>query len=579
MKIRISLILLCLLITGILAPSGKAQKQEKNQEPEGRFTIHTSNSTSYYSTSDRTLYLGVQYLQKIKTERNKDEISGKFEIGLYSRLNPKIDPKINIYGAPVRSVSKTYPSYIIPDSSAVVLVALGIARGNVKDYKYRVVKNDSIEVVPWSPIPSLEKKYGAEVPYGAIGTFRSPGDIIMVEVVNTKDYSIRDGVIYDWRVDYKPRMAGLSANASGNYYELLDLEKSKNYAKKSTDGSFPVQLRFPADSLLGMGLRFRHHETIPYDIFLEKMNNDSVAESAMLKSYLQDDYCFADHDWLRKPGKYRYKIVRAESIPGQYDKTQALYIPFEIKPPPPPTGEKKVSLKQTLPYIIATLSGVALLFFIYYRRNQVKLKTAGREKQMAALKLKSIRSQLNPHFMFNALTSIQNLINKNDIKGANYYLSIFSGLTRQVLDSNNEELLSLEEELKILDDYLQMEQLRFGFQYEIQTDEDLNQANIEIPAMLLQPFVENAVKHGISGMKQEGRIRIIIRKENQDLVLSVTDNGKGFVPDPQSSGYGLKLSRERVELLNQIYKDQSLTLTIAAHEGSTITLRLLNWIS
>jgi two-component system LytT family sensor kinase len=570
MKVRNLLTLTCLLVTGILAPSGKAQ-DAKGPEFGDHFIFHETNLTSYYFADDNRLAGGLVYLQQFKKTIDSAALAGRYEIGLFTKLNPKLT---DYNGAPVRAIGKIYASYTISDGSDALLVALGITKENVQDYRYHVVKNDSIEIVPWSPIPHLEQKYGADRPYAAIGTFNAANGTIMVEVVNTKKYSIRDGVIYDWRENFQPFVESIEVNTPNNFYELKNLKKNRGFAKSidPVTGS-PLHIEFPADTLTGIWLNLRHHETIPYNVYIEKLDGDS-AGSTRLSYYMTDDRMFIRQSFIKQPGKYQIKVVRVG-----YEKTQALYIPFEIKPPPPPVTEKKVSLKQALPYIIATLSGVALLFFIYYRRNQNKLKTAEREKQMAALKLKSIRSQLNPHFMFNALTSIQNLINKNDIKGANYYLSIFSGLTRQVLDSNNEEQLSLEEELKILDDYLQMEQLRFGFQYEINAADYLNQANIEIPAMLLQPFVENAVKHGVSGMKQEGRIQISVRKEDHDLVLSVTDNGKGFIPDPQSSGYGLKLSRERVNLLNQIYKDQSLTLTIAAQEGSTVTLRLLNWIS
>jgi len=569
MKVKNLLTLKFLLITGILATAGKAQ-DVRGPEFGDHFIFHETNLTSYYLADDNNLAGGVTYLQQFKKTIDSAVLAGRYEIGLFTKLNPKLT---DYNGAPVRAIGKIYASYTISDGSDALLVALGITKENVHDYRYHVVKNDSIEIVPWSPIPHLEQKYGADRPYAAIGTFNVPNGTIMVEVVNTKNYSIRDGVIYDWRKNFQPFVESIEVNTPNNFYELKNLKNNRGFAKSidPVTGS-PLHIQFPADTLTGIWLNLRHHETIPYNVYIEKLDGDS-AGSTRLSYYMTDDRMFIKQSFVKHPGKYQIKVVRVG-----YEKNQALYIPFEIKPPPP-TGEKKVSLKQALPYIIATLSGVALLFFIYYRRNQGKLKTAAQEKQMAALKLKSIRSQLNPHFMFNALSSIQNLINKNDIKGANYYLSIFSGLTRQVLDSNNEELLSLEEELKILDDYLQMEQLRFGFRYEIKADEDLNQANIEIPAMLLQPFVENAVKHGVSGMKQEGRIQISVRRENHDLLLSVADNGKGFISDNQSSGYGLKLSRERVELLNQIYKDQSLTLTIAPHGGSTITLRLLNWIS
>jgi two-component system LytT family sensor kinase len=96
-------------------------------------------------------------------------------------------------------------------------------------------------------------------------------------------------------------------------------------------------------------------------------------------------------------------------------------------------------------------------------------------------------------------------------------------------------MISLEEELKIADDYLQMEQLRFGFAYQIETDQSLSQSNIDIPAMLLQPFIENAVKHGIAILKKEGHIRIGIAAGGHNLLLSVEDNGKGF--DIQETPY------------------------------------------
>src|SRR5690606_4715961 len=140
------------------------------------------------------------------------------------------------------------------------------------------------------------------------------------------------------------------------------------------------------------------------------------------------------------------------------------------------------------------------------KRNKKKLAENEQQKNTAKLQLNSIRSQLNPHFLFNALSGIQNLMNKNEIDNANKYLSKFARLTRNVLDGK--ELISLSQEKTLLDDYLQMEQLRFGFKYEINHSENLDLDNIEIPSMLLQPFVENAVKHGISEKATDGKITV-----------------------------------------------------------------------
>ena len=178
--------------------------------------------------------------------------------------------------------------------------------------------------------------------------------------------------------------------------------------------------------------------------------------------------------------------------------------------------------------------------------------------------------------MFNALAGIQNLINKNEIDLANKYLARFARLTRNVLDDGNKELTSIEHETDLLNDYLQMEQMRFGFQFKIDID-DIDQ-QIEIPAMLLQPFAENAVKHGVSTLKEKGLIRVSIIKSEANLVITISDNGNGF-SNVKAAGLGTKLSEERVALLNRIYKNTAILLnTNTGANGTTVTIELKNWL-
>ena len=217
-----------------------------------------------------------------------------------------------------------------------------------------------------------------------------------------------------------------------------------------------------------------------------------------------------------------------------------------------------------------------MLYFVK-KRNKKKLAQQLKEKEFVQLKLESVRSQLNPHFMFNALSGIQNLMNKNEIDNANKYLSKFARITRNVL--HDRELISLAQEKTLLDDYLQMEQLRFGFNYEITHPGDLDLDITEIPAMLLQPFVENAVKHGISKKAAEGKISIAFMQQGKDLVLTVTDNGNGFDTAKKSSGLGLQLSNNRITLLNDIYKENRFTLAVQSNPGGTkISLTLTDWL-
>lgn len=197
----------------------------------------------------------------------------------------------------------------------------------------------------------------------------------------------------------------------------------------------------------------------------------------------------------------------------------------------------------------------------------------------AKLKLQSIRSQLNPHFIFNALSGIQNLVHKNETGKAETYLGTFSRLTRNVLDDSDKEMITLHNEIKLLDDYLKMEQLRFGFQYHILANEDLDRYNIELPAMLLQPLIENAVKHGIASLKANGMITIDFEKSEDDLAIRLTDNGIGFDEVKEYNGMGLRLTRNRISLLNTVYKNTPVGLEMqSGTNGTIVIITLKNWL-
>lgn len=243
--------------------------------------------------------------------------------------------------------------------------------------------------------------------------------------------------------------------------------------------------------------------------------------------------------------------------------------------------EENYTKKELLVYMLIAVFSIGLVFLsiLYFikNRNKKKLTEKEQQKNIAKLQLNSIRSQLNPHFLFNALAGIQNLMNKNEIDSANKYLSKFARLTRNVL--NDKDLISLSQEKKLLDDYLQMEQLRFGFKYRINHSGDLDLDNIEIPSMLLQPFVENAVKHGISQKAIDGEIIITLIKQANDLVLTVTDNGNGFDIEKKNNGLGLQLSDSRIALLNSIYKENRFILAIQSTiNGTKISLTLSDWL-
>jgi sensor histidine kinase YesM len=290
-------------------------------------------------------------------------------------------------------------------------------------------------------------------------------------------------------------------------------------------------------------------------------------------------YLKIDKNIFKKSGNYELTILpffNSNILPKDIEKYTSSYM-LDI------TLEKERYTKKEL-FVCILIVGLAIgltflvIFYFIRKRNANKLADKEQQKNTAKLQLNSIRSQLNPHFLFNALSGIQNLMNKNEVDNANQYLSKFARLTRNVLD--NKELISLAQEKNLLDDYLQMEQLRFGFNYEIKHTQNTDLENLEIPSMLLQPFVENAVKHGISQKANEGKIVISFIQQANDLVLKVTDNGSGFDIKENNNGLGLQLSYSRIALLNSVYKENRFTLAILPGTmGTSISLTLTNWLA
>lgn len=191
---------------------------------------------------------------------------------------------------------------------------------------------------------------------------------------------------------------------------------------------------------------------------------------------------------------------------------------------------------------------------IKIRSRQIKKREAARRK-VSELELKAIRSQMNPHFIFNAMGSIQNLINHNNIKNANLYLSSFARLMRMVLNNSNKKLVSLSEEIELLKHYLELEQLRVDFQFDISLAENIDPETEELPGMLVQPFVENAVIHGITP-KGKGNITVKFSKDKETLICKIIDDGVGINTSGAGNGNGvaMKLSEKRLNLLNSQLK-------------------------
>ena len=217
-----------------------------------------------------------------------------------------------------------------------------------------------------------------------------------------------------------------------------------------------------------------------------------------------------------------------------------------------------------------------------YRSNQSK------RKANRLLMLKSLRSQMNPHFIFNALNSVNNYISVNDERAANKYLADFSKLMRDVLENSSEDFIPLSKEIEILELYLKLEHHRFKdkFDYSFKVDENLNTEAYFIPPLLIQPYIENAIWHGLRYKKEKGHLSVSIQQKSDFVEISVIDDGIGRKKSKElktenqkiMKSTGLKNIEDRLQIIKEVYSVHlNVTisdLNIETKEGTRVTIKL-----
>ncbi len=247
---------------------------------------------------------------------------------------------------------------------------------------------------------------------------------------------------------------------------------------------------------------------------------------------------------------------------------------------------------------IVIISLFAAVFSVFkWRVNRIKAKAEETqkklqlEKEVVELEQKALRLQMNPHFIFNALNSIQSQIGTDNEQAARYYLAKFSHLMRQILDNSRNTSISLEEEINTLENYLLIEKFCNGdrFDYKITIDDTIEKDYVKIPPMLLQPFIENAIKHGLKYIdNKKGLIEVNFSEKNNLLECSVTDNGIGRVKaeelnkvskETYHKSTALLVTQERLDLLKEDENIRSLEIidlydTTGSAIGTKVIVRI-----
>jgi LytS/YehU family sensor histidine kinase len=190
------------------------------------------------------------------------------------------------------------------------------------------------------------------------------------------------------------------------------------------------------------------------------------------------------------------------------------------------------------------------------RKRSEELLIKASQKQLAELELQSLRAQLNPHFMFNSLNAIQELILKEDFENAHTYLARFAKLLRTLLENSESPFTSLQKEMDLLELYLSLEKLRLpDLQFRITIDPSINKAETLIPNMILQPYIENALWHGLSHKTSNRKLELNIQKQNDIVLYDVKDNGVGRKRSAElKSLYRKEHKSKGMELLTKRFK-------------------------
>ena len=221
------------------------------------------------------------------------------------------------------------------------------------------------------------------------------------------------------------------------------------------------------------------------------------------------------------------------------------------------------------------------LYILYINRKRLIAK-----KQKDSIEQRLLRSQMNPHFIFNAISSIQNyLFEKSETKTALNYLSKFAKLMRQILENSREEYIPLSDEIDTLNNYLELQQLRYNntFGYEIILDQKLQNQDLLVPPLIAQPFVENAIEHGLIYRRPNGQVKIEFKSEDENLVLSIEDNGVGkksttIAPatnENKKSPLATVITKERLNLISEATKNKfEMIISELKTGGTLVTIQL-----
>jgi ligand-binding sensor domain-containing protein len=329
--------------------------------------------------------------------------------------------------------------------------------------------------------------------------------------------------------------------------------------------TFFENLQLPHDqnnlSLRFFSLHFRSSGDIPYRYRL------LGADTAFVYTHTRE-VNFANLAY----GQYQFE-VQAQNEDGAWSKSSRWA--FTIRPPWWATWWFRMLVAAAL---------AAAIYLFYQNRLQAIRREAMEREKIRELENAALRAQMNPHFIFNCLQAIQSFIAQNDRDAAATYLARFAKLVRLALHGSVDGLHTLAEEISMLDNYLHLEQLRFRgkFEFSVRAEEGLEVSEISLPPLLVQPFVENALIHGLQNREKGGFVDVVFASKGNCLQVSVSDNGQGFsekntLEQTAHKSVGMMLTQKRLDLLmgtEKLGSEHFVRETVLGEDGTPIGARV-----
>ena len=398
---------------------------------------------------------------------------------------------------------------------------------------------------------------------------------IWVSTNNGLDRLIRDKEEY--RVSHFPLSNGLAENDIQDFtvkesniyvccdYGIVRLDTSQNQrapplrtvitSVTSGDSLFAFPNRISLShknagiTIKYTAILFGNSQNLTYRYILEGYNGDTVITK--LASVIFDGM---------RPGHYVFNVW-AKGSNNTWTREPAI-LSFIITPP----------FWYNAWFGIATLLTIGTLVYMLMKNRIHAIQKAERSKtalnkRMAELKMQALRAQINPHFIFNALNAIQNYYSINDERSANRYMTMFAKLIRQTLTHSKDNWISLAEEVSMLGAYIELEKMRFknSFNYSINIASGIDTENTKIPAMMLQPFIENAIQHGLRHLRNKsGTLSVSFSAEPNGILCVIDDDGVGFAQSAAlenkmnaDESMGIDITVGRLETMNMLYSTNS----------------------